>query len=155
MDRQVPHDDDGSDGAAPDGGGSDDFGSGLEAFDFLYGDQSTESTDVPSFTITNPPRTVAVTAHLDGRIERVTLFAGATGLTETELAEEVVVVAELATQDARSAQYASALDGMRELGHDEVSTRDFLTRNLDLPSPQDALAARAQVFATRYQGEND
>jgi hypothetical protein len=142
MDRLVPRDEDGVDAS----------GSGLEAFDFLYRDQPTESADEPLFTITNPPGTVAVTAHLDGRPERVTLFPAATGLTETELAEEVVVVAELAAQDARSAQYESALDGMRELGHDEVSTRDFLTRNLDLPSPQDALDTRAQVFATRYLG---
>lgn len=145
MDRLVPHDED----------EFDDSGSGLEAFDFLYGDEPAESTDEPLFTITNPPRTVAVTAHLDGRTERVTLFPAAADLTETELAEEVVIVAELATQDARSAQHESALNGMRELGHDEVSTRDFLTRNLDLPSPEDTLANRAQVFATRYQGDHD
>jgi hypothetical protein len=133
----------------------DDSGGGLEAFDFLYGDEPVESTGEPLFTVTNPPQTVAVTAHQDGRTARVTLFAAATNLTETELAEEIVVIADLATQNARSAQYESTLNGMRELGHDEVSTRDFLTRNLDLPSPQDALAHRTQVFATRYLGEND
>ena len=145
MDRHSPDDED----------EFGDSGTGLEAFDFLYGDEPEDSVGEALFTVTNPPHTVAVTAHLDGRTERVTLFPAATTLTETELAEEVVLVADLATQDARSAQYESTFNGMRELGHDEVSTRDFLTRNLDLPSPQDALAHRTQVFATRYLGEND
>jgi len=47
------------------------------------------------------------------------------------------------------------LEGMREQGHDDAATRDFLTRDLDLPSPEDARAARAQVFATRYGGDDD
>ena len=145
MDRHSPDDED----------EFDDSGAGLEAFDFLYGDEPAESVGESLFTVTNPPRTVAVTAHLDGRTERVTLFPATTALTEIELAEEVVLIADLATREARSAQYESAFNTMRELGHDEVSTRDFLTRNLDLPSPPDALAHRTQVFATRYLGEND
>ena len=76
-------------------------------------------------------------------------------MTETHLAEEIVVIAGLATQDARSAQYAFMLEGMRQQGHDNVATRDFLARDLDLPSPEEAEAARAQVFATRYAGGHD
>ena len=64
-------------------------------------------------------------------------------MTETDLAEEIVVIAGLATQDARSAQYAFMLDGMREQGHDDVGTRDFLSRDLDLPTPEQAGPARA------------
>ena len=137
------------------GGFGDDPGSGLDAFDFLHGDDSAELAGDQLFTVTNPPRSVAVTAYLDGRVERVQLFSGATELTEVELAEEIVVVAELAKQDARSAQHQTAFETMHAQGHDPVGIRDFLTRNLHLPSPQDALAARTQVFATRYQGEND
>jgi hypothetical protein len=44
---------------------------------------------------------------------------------------------------------------MRAQGHDNVATRDFLRRDLDLPSPEDAEAARAEVFATRYAGGHD
>jgi hypothetical protein len=47
------------------------------------------------------------------------------------------------------------LEGMRDLGHDNASTRDFLGRDLDLPSPEEATAAAAEVFATRYAGEDD
>jgi hypothetical protein len=44
---------------------------------------------------------------------------------------------------------------MRQQGHDDVATRDFLARDLELPSPEEAKAARAQLFSTRYAGGND
>jgi hypothetical protein len=44
---------------------------------------------------------------------------------------------------------------MRQQGHDDVATRDFLSRDLDLPSPEQADEARASVFSTRYTGDND
>jgi hypothetical protein len=110
---------------------------------------------VPLFTLTNPPGTVTVTTFMDGRVHQIDLSPKATTMTETHLAEEIVVIAGLATQDARSAQYAFMLEGMRQQGHDNVVTRDFLARDLDLPSPEEAEAARAQVFATRYAGGHD
>lgn len=130
-------------------------GTGLDAFDFLHGDDADERADAQVFTITNPPQTVSVTTYLDGRVAHVQLYSGATEFTETELADEILVVADLAKQDARSAQHETAFESMRAQGHDTADIRDFLTRNLDLPSPEDTRAARAQVFATRYQGETD
>jgi hypothetical protein len=44
---------------------------------------------------------------------------------------------------------------MRQQGHDDAATRDFLSRDLDLPSPEQADDARASVFSTRYTGDND
>lgn len=157
MDRHVPDAaDEFDDAASGDHDDQNNHGCELDAFDFLHDDAGAhEASDQPLFTIANPPRTVAVTVHLDGRVNRVELSPAAAGLTEFELAEEVVLIAELAKQNARSAQYTAALDSMRDLGHDVAGTRDFLTRNLDLPSPEDALAAREQVFATRYQGDHD
>ena len=110
---------------------------------------------VPMFTVTNPPGTVTVTTFMDGRVHQIDLSPKVTTMTETHLADEIVVIAGLATQDARSAQYAFMLEGMRQQGHDDVATRDFLARDLDLPSPEQAEAARAQVFATRYAGGHD
>jgi hypothetical protein len=92
---------------------------------------------------------------IDGRVQQIDLSPKATTMTETHLAEEIVVVAGLATQDARSAQYSFILEGMRAQGHDNAATRDFLRRDLDLPSPEDAEATRAEVFATRYAGGHD
>ncbi|MEU0497121.1 YbaB/EbfC family DNA-binding protein [Mycobacterium sp. NPDC006124] len=109
----------------------------------------------PVFTVTNPPGTVAVSAFMDGSVQRIDLSQEVISMTEADLAEEIVVIARLATQDARAAQYVHVLDGMRQQGHDDVATRDFLARDLDLPSPEDASAARARVFATRYAGDHE
>jgi hypothetical protein len=109
----------------------------------------------PMFTVTNPPGTVTVTTYMDGRVHRVDLSPQAAAMPETQLGEEIVVIAGLATQDARSAQYTLMLDGMREQGNDDAATRDFLTRDLDLPTPEQAQAARAELFTTRYAGEHD
>ncbi len=91
---------------------------------------------MPVFTVANPPGTVTVTAFMDGRVKQIDLSPKATDMTETDLADEIVVIAGLATQDAKSAQYAFMLEGMREQGHDDVATRDFLARDLDLPTPE-------------------
>ena len=45
--------------------------------------------------------------------------------------------------------------GLRDLGHDRAEAKDFLSRSLDLPSPEDAAATRAHIFATRYSREVD
>ncbi|MGV0810687.1 YbaB/EbfC family DNA-binding protein [Mycolicibacterium boenickei] len=109
---------------------------------------------VPLFTVTNPPESVTVTVFMDGRVHEIELAATAINLTERDLAEEILVIADLATKQAKSAQYSSMLAGMREHGHDDAATRDFLTRDLDLLTPEQADDARAQVFATRYGGDD-
>jgi hypothetical protein len=118
-----------------------------------FADNDADDEAMPMFTVTNPTGTVTVTTFMDGRVHQVELSAKAATLTETVLAEEIVVIAGLATQDARSAQYTFMLEGMREHGHDNVGTRDFLNRDLDLPTPEQAQAARIELFATRYAGE--
>lgn len=123
--------------------------------DFVVPGDADGELPVPLFTLSNPPGTVTVTTFMDGRVHQIDLSPKATTMTETRLAEEIVVIAGLATQDARSAQYAFMLEGMRQQGHDNVATRDFLARDLDLPSPEEAEAARAEVFATRYAGGHD
>lgn len=119
------------------------------------GDEADDDPVGPTFTVTNPPGTVTVSTFADGRVRNVDLSQKVTTMTETDLAEEIVVIAGLATQDARAAQYDHVLEGMREQGHDDAATRDFLARDLDLPSPEDARAARAQVFTMRYAGDHD
>ena len=128
----------------------------LAALDFSRPDGGMDdAAPVPMFTVTNPPRTVTVTTYMDGRVKQIELSSRTTDMTEPELADEIVVIAGLATQEAKSAQYSLMLEGMREQGHDDAATRDFLTRELDLPSPEDARAARAQVFAARYGGDDE
>jgi hypothetical protein len=155
-----------------DGYGEDD--EGLAALDFYASDQA-EDTDPdisevlagfapaeepedgprePVFSVTNPPGTVTVVTSLDGAVQRIRLSPEAARMTERELADEIVVVASLATQDAKSAQYTYMLEGLRQQGHDDAATRDFLTRDLDLPSPEQARSAQAQIFATRYSSDH-
>lgn len=117
------------------------------------GEWDADDDATPTFTVTNPPGTVTVTTFLDGRVQRVDLAPTTVSMAEAEVAEEIVVIAALATQDARSAQYTVMLDGMREQGHDNAATRDFLNRDLDLPTPEQAAAARTELFTTRYAGE--
>lgn len=140
MDGAPPHQDD-------DDGEHDD----LAVLDITVADDADgEELPVPLFTVTNPPGTVTVSAFMDGRVHRIDLSPKVSTMTESQLAEEIVVIAGLATQNARSAQYAFMLEGMREQGHDNVATRDFLARDLDLPSPEEAEAVRAQMFVDRY-----
>jgi hypothetical protein len=117
-----------------------------------HGEQPAEH---PLFAVSNPPGTVTVTTGLDGRVRKIELASRTGDLTESTLADEIVVLAKLATGDARAAQYAFMLDGMREQGHDAAATRDFLERDLELPSPEQATAARAAVFAQRYAAGDD
>lgn len=133
--------------------------SGLDALREYAVDETTdiEEDGLPGsvFAVTNPPGTVTVKTFMDGRIKQIELSPKVTDMTEADLADEIVVIAGLATQDAQSAQYAYMLEGMRQQGHDDVATRDFLTRDLDLPSPDAAKAARARVFSTRYAGSHE
>lgn len=117
-------------------------------------DDGEDETPAPLFTVTNPPGTVSVAAYLDGRVHQIALSPKVVDMTERELADEIVVIADLAAQQARSAQYSFMLEGMREHGHDDAATRDFLSRDLNLPTPEQADANQAQVFSTRYGGDN-
>lgn len=112
------------------------------------GDQ--EALAERGFTVTNPAATVTVSTCADGRVRRVDLAQRVTAMGEPDLADEIVVIAGLATQNARAAQYQTVFEGMVDEGHDAAATRDFLARDLALPSPGDAYAAQALVFATRY-----
>ena len=144
-------DTDGSDGSDD---SDDDVAAGAELY-LVEAPDTDEEGPGAAFTVTNPPGTVTVTAYLDGRIQQIELSPKVVGMTEADLADEIVVIAGLATMNARSAQYSFMLDGMREHGHSDVTTRDFLARDLELPSPEQADARRAEVFATRYEGSHE
>ncbi|MCV7066913.1 YbaB/EbfC family nucleoid-associated protein [Mycolicibacterium farcinogenes] len=136
---------------------SDDAGSNEDGHEVEPGESNVddhENLAVTLFTVTNPPETVTVTVFMDGRLRDIELAPKAVDLTERDLAEEILVIADLAAKQAKSAQYSAMLEGMREHGHDDAATRDFLTRDLDLLTPEQADAARAQVFSTRYGGDD-
>ena len=145
-------------------------GFGLDAFDvflptddpvdqgsltFDDDDDDDDSVEVLVFTVTNPPGTVCATVFIDGSLQRVELSPGVTAMTESELAQEIALIVNLARDQARAAQHAIVVEGMRELGHDPVATGGYLEHDLGLPSPETVLAETAQIFATRYASDHD
>jgi hypothetical protein len=126
-------------------------------------DEEDEEDGVQQFTVTNPPGTVSVSALMDGRTQRVKLSPTVTKLTESELAEEITVLAGLARQKGLAGTHtylldnASEVNGLQELndlGLDGNGVfRDFVEIGMQLPTPEQADAAQAEVFAARYTAD--
>jgi hypothetical protein len=113
-----------------------------------------------TFTVTNPPGIVSVSALIGGRIREVELSPKARSMSEAELADEIIVLAGLARQKALAGQQTYLMesgflaDGMREFGLDGSEVvRDFMQNGMGMPSPEQAEAAQAEVFATRYSDD--
>lgn len=150
--------------------GDDDL-SGLEAFDEYIPAPAVDSDEVeepgvaeadeqqqpssPLYTVTNPPGTVSVTVYLNGRIHHVELAAKVTDMSERELADEIRVIADLARQRARSELHTLIIEGVRVMGYDPAAMRDGLSREMDMPTPEEAAAKLAGVFSTRYSADQD
>ncbi|PRI16812.1 hypothetical protein B2J96_03310 [Mycobacterium shigaense] len=124
----------------------------LAAIDSLTHTAEEDVTEVvPLFTVTNPPGTVSVSALRDGGIDRVALSGTVTRMTESQLAEEILVIASLAGQQGQAAQHEFLWENMRELGADDPDAlHDLLENGMALASPEQAAETRAHVFATRY-----
>lgn len=133
----------------------------LDAIDSQTGppeqEQEVDEDGGEFFTVTNPPETVSVSALMDGRTQRVELSPKVTSMTESELADEIRVIADLARQKGLAAQHsfllgdASLSETMREMGiGDNDVVRDFMENGIGLTTPEQAAAAQAEVFATRY-----
>jgi hypothetical protein len=103
----------------------------------------------PLFTVTNPRGTVSVTTYLNGRVQHVGLSPGVTKMTEGQLAQEILVVADVAAVKARAALHTFVAGLLRLQGLDTQSARDFVEHRLSLPTPEQASAAE-RAFAARY-----
>jgi hypothetical protein len=105
------------------------------------------------FTVTNPPGTVSVTALGNGMPIRVDLAPKAVEMTESQLTEEICVIAGLASRHAKAGQHLLVSSLMKRMGHDSVSVRSFVEYELGLPSVETVLAEKSEVFANRYTDE--
>ena len=106
---------------------------------------------MPMFTVTNPPGTVSVSSLVDGRIQQIDLAPSVTTMTESQLAEEIRVIADLARRKGLAGQYIlMATILYSEAHHHGAEVREVLEQGLELPSPQQADEAQADVFASRY-----
>ena len=105
----------------------------------------------PMFTVTNPPGTVSVSSLMDGRIQQIDLAPSVTTMTESQLAEEIRVIADLARRKGLAGQYTFMATMLySEAHHNGADVRAVLEQGLELPSPQQADEAQADVFASRY-----
>lgn len=135
-----------------------DEGSELDAILAHTEEEDDEDDGLQTFTVTNPPETVSVSALMDGRIHRVELSPKVTAMTEAELTEEILVIASLARKKGLAGQHTFLLENetltesMHEMGADDsgLVLRDFMEHFMDLETPEQAAAAQAEVFATRY-----
>lgn len=114
-------------------------------------DEHDDDAPVPMFTVTNPPGTVSVSSLMDGRIQQIDLAPSVTTMTESHLAEEIRVIAELARLKGLAGQHTFMTTMLyREEHHNGAEVREVLEQGLELPSPQQADEAQADVFASRY-----
>ncbi|ORA08367.1 hypothetical protein [Mycobacterium asiaticum] len=125
----------------------------LDALDGLT--EQDEEPDLALFTVTNPAGSVSVTALMDGRVQQVTVTDKASSMSESGLAEEILVIADLARQKARAAQHTFMVENMSEMTGDNdqqnALLHEFVGATLNLPTPEEAAAYEAQVFASRYE----
>ncbi|MUL81994.1 MULTISPECIES: hypothetical protein [unclassified Mycolicibacterium] len=147
-------------------GESDD--TGLDALDYQFQDSGSDddhvggnaeatlgADSVPDllFPVTNAAGTVTVTALLNGCVHRVDLSPQLSAMTEAEVAAEVLAVANVAATKARSGQYELVSGLLRIQGQDPDSIRELVEQQMNLPTPDDAVAAEASL-ATRHLRPN-
>jgi hypothetical protein len=125
--------------------------------ELLDTDMDTERADadgeVPQrlATVTNPQETVSVTAIMSGEIQQIELSPTVVRtMTASELADEILVIANLARQQAHATQYAVILQSLDAPGTNGEAQSEYLERHLGLSSPKQAAQAQAEVFAARY-----
>jgi hypothetical protein len=106
--------------------------------------------------VTNPPGTVSVTALHDGSVLQIDLSPKVTTMTESALANEILAIADLARQKGLADQQAFIVDAMAASGLDDPGgAHERILGSLDLPTPQQAEAAQAELFAARYAAGTD
>jgi hypothetical protein len=113
-------------------------------------------------TVTNPALTVSVSAMQGGATQRVDLSPELSGVTESRLADEICALADLARLKGQAGMLTGMLADPRlaERGRElELDPRESIPGFFDkigmpLATPEQADAARAEVFATLYAPDN-
>jgi hypothetical protein len=111
-----------------------------------------DAQPIPLIPATNPPGTVTVTAYVNGMVHRVDLAPGAAAKTEAELAEEICVVANVASKKATSAMHIFGVELLAAQGIDRDTATAFITENMPYATPAQARAAEAGLAARYAEG---
>lgn len=106
--------------------------------------------------VTNPSRTVTVVAQMDGCIQQLALSPKLASMTESALADEILTIAGVACQKGLALQRAMVSEFMAGLAVGGDLNDDVVTQALEeLPTPEQAEASQAEVFAARYEADAD
>jgi len=94
---------------------------------------------VGPFMAINLAETVSVSSRMDGSIEDIDLSPKVTSMSESDLAEEILAVAELARQEGQAGRYNYIFQVGQRLGIAEnEAISEMLQEFLDLPTPEKA-----------------
>jgi hypothetical protein len=103
----------------------------------------------PVASASNPANTITVTAYLTGVIARVDLDNRVTALPESQLAQQIQAVAEVAVKRASAVVHIAMVKVLMDTGMDFLQARDFAENMLPFTTPAQADAAAAEL-ATRF-----
>lgn len=127
---------------------------GLEGFDDFDSAVETDEEIIPVIQATNPPDTVTCTVFLSGTPSHVTLDPKVTALTESQLADEIKVVADVATKKASALMHIGVVEMLVEQGMDFREAREFVETNVPFATPQQAGEAELALIA-RHSEHHD
>ncbi|MGV0771977.1 hypothetical protein [Mycobacterium syngnathidarum] len=123
-------------------------------FDASDAVDATDEQQTPVIQAINPPGTVAVTAYLGGSVAHVDLDPKVTTLTESQLAEEIRVVAGVAAKRASAVVHVGVVNMFVEQGMELRDARDFVETNMPFATPDQAQEADLALIA-RHSGRED
>ncbi|OCB57598.1 hypothetical protein A5722_00475 [Mycobacterium vulneris] len=103
--------------------------------------------EIPVVQAINPPGTVTVTAYLNGSVAQVDLDPRVTAMTETQLADEIRVVAGVAAKRATAVVHIGVVNMLVEQGMDFREARDFVGTNMPFATPEQAGEAELALIA--------
>jgi hypothetical protein len=126
-----------------------DTGADLDALQSLT-EADEEHEDLTLFKVANPSKSVTVTAMLDGRIQFVELTDKVERMSESQLADEIFVLADLARYKAQAGQHTVMFDHLSDTGESPELFNELVSLTLNLPTPEEAAAKEEEVFAKRY-----
>lgn len=114
-----------------------------------------DGEQIPVVQAVNPPGTVTVTAYLSGAVAQVDLDPKVTTLTESQLAEEVRFVAEVAAKKATAVVHVGVVDMLVDQGMDLREARDFVETHMPFSTPEAAVEAQLALIARHSELEDE
>ncbi|MEI7717435.1 MAG: DUF2694 domain-containing protein [Mycobacterium sp.] len=118
-----------------------------------------DDPDTGLCTVTNPALTVSVSAIVGGATQRIDLSPDVMKMTESQLAEEICALADVARLKGQASLLHSMMahpKAVEAMGVASASNPTeeaaivFEAIGMPLATPEQAAAAQAEVFATRY-----